>query len=58
MITFLFQREITRKTYRQELWFLWSARRLMMLYISLNYLEQFSSYRATRLRDGWTQTDN
>ena len=30
-----FQRGITPKMYRQELWFLCSARRLMVLYISM-----------------------
>ena len=44
-----FQRGITTKLYRQELRFLCSAHRLMMLYISvisLQYLEWFSSYTA------------
>ena len=32
-----FQREITTKQYRKELRFLSSARRLMMLYISMKF---------------------
>ena len=48
-----FQRGIYTKLYRQELGFLCSARRLMMLYISMTfpentYLKGFSSYRADK----------
>ena len=45
-----FQRGITTKLYRQESRILYSARHLMMLYISMKFhdkfLERFSSYRA------------
>ena len=45
----VFKREITPKMYRQVLQFLFSARRLMMLYISMkfqeNILKHFLSYR-------------
>ena len=37
MTTVKFQRGISRKLYRQELWFLCSARRLMMHYISMKF---------------------
>ena len=51
---------MTPKIYRQELWFLWSARRLMMLYISMtfreNILNGFQVIERIRLRDG--RTDN
>ena len=33
------QRGTTSKMYRQELWFLWSACRLMMLYTSIKFNE-------------------
>ena len=46
------------KMYRQELWFLWSACRLMMLYICMkfheNILNGFQVIEQTRLRDGRT----
>ena len=32
-----FQRGITPKMYKQELWFLFSTRSLMMLYISMKF---------------------
>ena len=35
---FKFRRGITLKIYRQELRFLWSARRLMMLCISMKFM--------------------
>ena len=34
-----FQRGLTTKLYRQKLWFLCSASRLMMLYISMKFHE-------------------
>ena len=40
------QRGITTKLYRQELGLLYSACRLIMLYISMKFHEGFSSYRA------------
>ena len=39
MATVKFQRGISRKRYRQELWFLCSARHLMMHYISTKFHE-------------------
>ena len=44
--------------YGQELWFLWYARRLMMLYISMKFHERFSQMRD--VTDGQTdgQTDS
>ena len=38
-----FQRPITTKLYRQELWFLCSAGYLMMLYISMKFHENISN---------------
>ena len=58
-----FQRGITTKLYRQELWVLCSARRLMMLYISMkfheNILNGFQVIEWTQLSDGQSdaQTD-
>ena len=41
--------------YKQELWFLWSARRLMMLYISMKFQENifkgFQDIERTQLCD-------
>ena len=53
-----FKRGITTKLYRKELRFLYSARRLMMLYISMkfheNILNGFQVIERTRLRNGRT----
>ena len=58
MTTVKFQRGITTKLYRPELWFLWSACRLMMLYISMmfheNILNGFQVIEWTQLREGQT----
>ena len=51
---------ITHNMNRQEIWFVWSARRLMMLYISMkfheNILNSFQVIEPTRLRDGRTDS--
>ena len=53
---FLFQRAITPKIRNPELWFLWSARRLMLVnnpvkFHYLRYLKRLSSYRADTICD-------
>ena len=64
MTILLFQKETTPKMSKQELWFLWSARCLMMLYISMkfheNILNGFQVIERTRNYNSliikWTNT--
>ena len=48
------QRGITKKLYIQELWFLRSARRLMLLNISMTFHEDIlNGLQVTELQTGW-----